>query len=153
MPKSNHAALFGLTVAWYGFYSGLVVDQIQMTAKFNINVGGTSWSITLLIVVPITPWFHRYNVYNQDPATFRFPIATAALQLGAGLIYAVPLWILGIRKAPKITFDDFLLLAPIGRNLHHLDDINDMEHFQYNVLNYAILSLQQSWMREDMSAL
>ena len=97
-----------------------------------------------LIIVPIALGFHRYNVYNQDPATFRFPIAIAAMQLGAGLIYAVPLWVLGIRKVPKITFDDFLLLAPIGRNLNDLDYRNDMEHFQYNVLNYATLPSQQS---------
>ena len=75
------------------------------------------------------------------------------MQLGAGLIYAIPLWVLGIRKVPKITFDDFLLLAPIGKNLNELDDRNDMEHIQYNVLNDATLPLQQSWMREVMSAL
>ena len=42
MSKSNHAALFGLTVAWYGFYSGLVVNQIQKTAKFDFTVDATS---------------------------------------------------------------------------------------------------------------
>ena len=36
------------------------------------------------------------------------------MQLGVGLIYIVPVWFLGMRKVPKITFDDFLLLAPIG---------------------------------------
>jgi hypothetical protein len=152
MSKSNHAALFGLTVAWYGFYSGLVVDQSQMT-KFDVNVDATSWSSPQPIILSIALWFHRYNVYNQDPATFRFPIAIAAMQLGTGLIYAISLWVLGIRKVPKITFDDFLLLAPIGMNLNDLDDRNDMEHLQYNVLTYVTMPSQQSWMREDMSAL
>ena len=67
----------------------------------------------------INIWFchsltYRYNVYNEYPGNFRYPIAIAAMQFGVGLIYAVPLWFLGIRKPPKINFDDFLLLAPIG---------------------------------------
>jgi hypothetical protein len=66
------------------------------------------------------------------------------MQLGAGLVYVVPLWVLGIRKVPKITFDDFLLLAPIGMNLNVLDYRNDMEHIEYSVLNYATLLFQQS---------
>jgi hypothetical protein len=46
---------------------------------------------------------------------FGYPLAIAAIQLGVGLLYAIPLWILGIRKMPKVTFDDMLLLLPIGK--------------------------------------
>lgn len=54
-------------------------------------------------------------MYNAYVKVFGFPLAIAALQLGVGLLYAIPMWILGVRKTPKITFDDFLLLLPIGK--------------------------------------
>jgi solute carrier family 35, member E1 len=47
--------------------------------------------------------------------SFGFPLAIAAIQLGVGLLYAIPLWVVGIRKMPKVTFDDMLLLLPIGK--------------------------------------
>jgi solute carrier family 35 protein E1 len=56
-----------------------------------------------------------YNVYNAYLKTdFQFPLAIAALQLGVGLLYALPLWVLGIRKMPSLTFQDFTRLLPIG---------------------------------------
>ena len=67
-----------------------------------------------LIFSSATLFLSRYNVYNAYVKVFGFPLAIAALQLGVGLLYAVPLWILGIRKMPKITFSDFMLLLPIG---------------------------------------
>ena len=45
---------------------------------------------------------------------FQYPWATAALQLLVGMIYAVPLWALGIRKLPKISVADFFKLLPIA---------------------------------------
>ena len=56
-------------------------------------------------------------MYNAYVKVFGFPLAIAALQLGVGLLYAVPLWVLGIRKMPKITFNDFMLLLPIGESM------------------------------------
>lgn len=53
-----------------------------------------------------------YNAYVKE---FGYPLAIAAMQLGVGLLYAIPMWILGIRKMPKITMDDLLLLLPIGK--------------------------------------
>jgi hypothetical protein len=54
-------------------------------------------------------------VYNAYVKSFGFPLAIAAIQLGVGLLYAIPLWVVGIRKMPKVTFDDMLLLLPIGK--------------------------------------
>ena len=47
-------------------------------------------------------------------------MAIAAIQLGVGLLYAIPLWILGVRKIPNVNFNDLLLLLPIGRMCHQL---------------------------------
>jgi len=58
-----------------------------------------------------------YNNYNQfmkaglekHPA----PYFIAAAQLPIGLLYAVPLWFLNLRKVPKLTWGDLAALLPI----------------------------------------
>lgn len=55
-----------------------------------------------------------YNVYNAYIKFFEFPLAIAAMQLGVGLLYCLPLWATGMRKMPNLTLDDFLLLLPIA---------------------------------------
>ena len=55
-----------------------------------------------------------YNVYNAYLKVFKYPLAIAAAQLGVGLLYAIPSWVLGLRKTPRINFKSFLLLLPIG---------------------------------------
>ena len=54
-----------------------------------------------------------YNVSNASCKVFAFPITIAILQLFIGLAYALPLWILGIRPPPKLTFADLMQLLPI----------------------------------------
>ena len=56
-----------------------------------------------------------YNVYNAYvKKDFQFPFAIATLQLFIGLFYAVPLWLTGIRKMPKLSVEDFMRLLPIA---------------------------------------
>lgn len=60
-----------------------------------------------------------YNVFNAFvKKDFQFPLATAALQLVIGMVYAIPLWALKLRKLPTITLDDFTKLLPIGKFPH-----------------------------------
>jgi len=55
-----------------------------------------------------------YNVYNSKTKTaLSYPIFISILQLTIGLIYVVPLWLLRIRKVPKLTFTDIFNLLPI----------------------------------------
>lgn len=55
-----------------------------------------------------------YNVYNSLlKSPFPLPITIALLQLPAGLIYVIPLWILGIRKTPNLSIGDIFKLLPI----------------------------------------
>lgn len=78
----------------------------------------SSLQTALRLLVLFTLWYAfnaGYNVYNAYvKADFKYPGATSTGQLAIGLVYAVPLWILGIRKIPKISFDDFLRLLPIA---------------------------------------
>ena len=55
-----------------------------------------------------------YNVYNsKTKSALAYPIFVSILQLVVGLLYAIPLWIIGLRKLPKLTFSDILHLSPI----------------------------------------
>jgi len=55
-----------------------------------------------------------YNVYNsKTKSSLSYPIFISILQLTIGLVYVVPLWLLRIRKLPKLTFTDICNLLPI----------------------------------------
>lgn len=55
-----------------------------------------------------------YNVFNAFvKAAYPFPYCIAFVQLAVGLPYAIPLWLLGLREVPKLTFSDILTLLPI----------------------------------------
>ena len=56
-----------------------------------------------------------YNIYNKQALNvLAYPWTVATIQMAAGLAYFVPLWVLGIRKAPKLSFDDMKTLLPIA---------------------------------------
>lgn len=55
-----------------------------------------------------------YNVLNSRLKGFPHPITISMIQLVIGLGYSIPLWILGIRKAPKLTLPDLWHLLPIA---------------------------------------
>ena len=56
-----------------------------------------------------------YNVFNAFmKKDLQYPWASASMQLAVGLLYAFPLWFLGIRELPSLTFEDIKLLLPIA---------------------------------------
>eukprot|EP00981_Chlorochromonas_danica_P004777 scaffold958_cov229-Ochromonas_danica.AAC.18 len=55
-----------------------------------------------------------YNVLNSKLKVFPFPVTISMLQLVVGLFYSLPLWVLGIRQAPKLSISDILRLLPIA---------------------------------------
>ena len=56
-----------------------------------------------------------YNIYNKQALNaLDFPWTIALLQMAAGLAYFLPLWLLGIRKAPKLSKSDLKTLFPIA---------------------------------------
>jgi solute carrier family 35 protein E1 len=72
----------------------------------------------LELVVLFTLWYAfncGYNVYNAFvKEKFQFPYAIAFAQLAVGLPYAIPLWLVGVRDIPKLSFSDIMLLLPIA---------------------------------------
>jgi len=56
-----------------------------------------------------------YNVYNAYiKADIQLPWTISTVQLLVGLLYAVPLWFLKVRKAPNLTFNDIKAMMPIA---------------------------------------
>merc|ERR1719273_2331501 len=56
-----------------------------------------------------------YNIYNKQALNvLDFPWTIATIQMATGIAYFVPLWILGLRKAPKLSFNDLKTLFPIA---------------------------------------
>eukprot|EP00594_Rhizosolenia_setigera_P016238 CAMPEP_0178955406 /NCGR_PEP_ID=MMETSP0789-20121207/9584_1 /TAXON_ID=3005 /ORGANISM="Rhizosolenia setigera, Strain CCMP 1694" /LENGTH=383 /DNA_ID=CAMNT_0020637027 /DNA_START=251 /DNA_END=1402 /DNA_ORIENTATION=- len=56
-----------------------------------------------------------YNIYNKQALNvLDFPWTVATLQMATGIAYFVPMWLLGIRKAPKLSMADIKTLLPIA---------------------------------------
>jgi solute carrier family 35 protein E1 len=56
-----------------------------------------------------------YNIYNKQALNaIDFPWTIATIQMATGILYFVPLWLLGLRKAPKLSGDDLKTLFPIA---------------------------------------
>lgn len=56
-----------------------------------------------------------YNIYNKQALNvLDFPWTVATFQMAIGILYFAPLWLLGIRKAPKLSISDMKTLFPIA---------------------------------------
>ena len=56
-----------------------------------------------------------YNIYNKQALNvLSFPWTVATIQMATGILHFVPIWLLGLRKAPKLSFSDLKTLFPIA---------------------------------------
>jgi solute carrier family 35 protein E1 len=56
-----------------------------------------------------------YNIYNKQALNvLAYPWTIATLQMCTGCLYFGPMWRLGLRKAPKLSFDEIKTLIPIA---------------------------------------
>ncbi len=56
-----------------------------------------------------------YNIYNKQALNaLDFPWTIATIQMATGILYFAPLWLLGLRKAPKLSGSDLKTLLPIA---------------------------------------
>jgi len=56
-----------------------------------------------------------YNIYNKQALNaLAYPWTIATIQMAAGCFYFVPLWLTGVRKAPKLSTSDLKTLFPIA---------------------------------------
>jgi len=73
---------------------------------------------TLQIATYFALWYLfniGYNIYNKQALNIlNYPWTVATFQMITGVFYFVPLWILGLRKAPKLSFSDLKTLFPIA---------------------------------------
>ena len=73
---------------------------------------------TFMLVIVFILWYATsasYNIYNAYLRVFPFPYTIGLLQFAAGLVYALPLWALNIRKFPDLTWKEIIVnLAPVA---------------------------------------
>jgi solute carrier family 35 protein E1 len=56
-----------------------------------------------------------YNIYNKKALNaLAFPWTIATIQMATGILYFAPLWLLGLRKAPKLSMSEIKTLIPIA---------------------------------------
>jgi len=56
-----------------------------------------------------------YNIYNKQALNvLDYPWTVATIQMAAGILYFVPMWLLGLRKAPKLNASELKTLFPIA---------------------------------------
>ena len=56
-----------------------------------------------------------YNIYNKQALNvLDFPWTVVTIQMATGVLYFAPLWLLGIRKAPKLSVSELKTLFPIA---------------------------------------
>jgi solute carrier family 35 protein E1 len=56
-----------------------------------------------------------YNIYNKQALNvLAFPWTIATIQMATGILYFAPMWLLGIRKAPKLSVAELKTLFPIA---------------------------------------
>lgn len=56
-----------------------------------------------------------YNIYNKQALNvLSYPWTIATIQMATGVFYFVPMWLLKLRKAPKLSMSDLKTLFPIA---------------------------------------
>jgi len=99
-------------------------DNIKSSTALALSASGgeeaapTGLGETLKVGSYFALWYLfniGYNIYNKQALNaVGSPWSVATIQMIAGCFYFVPLWILGIRKAPKLSFDEIKTLIPIA---------------------------------------
>ena len=73
---------------------------------------------TLQVGVYFALWYLfniAYNIYNKQALNILdYPWTIATIQMATGIAYFVPMWLLGLRKAPKLNASEFKTLLPIA---------------------------------------
>jgi len=84
----------------------------------NESDSKSSMAETLQVGTYFALWYAfniAYNIFNKKALNvLAYPWTVATIQMCAGVLYFVPLWLLGLRKAPKLNFEEIKTLVPIA---------------------------------------
>ena len=73
---------------------------------------------TLQVGVYFALWYLfniAYNIYNKQALNvLDYPWTVATIQMATGIAYFLPMWLLGLRKAPKLNASEIKTLIPIA---------------------------------------
>mmetsp|Transcript_3544 Transcript_3544/g.8436 ORF Transcript_3544/g.8436 Transcript_3544/m.8436 type:complete len:401 (+) Transcript_3544:270-1472(+) len=73
---------------------------------------------TLQVAMYFALWYLfniAYNIYNKQALNvLDYPWTIATIQMATGILYFGPLWLTGLRKAPKLSVDEMKTLLPIA---------------------------------------
>ncbi|RYG70026.1 hypothetical protein EON64_01255 [archaeon] len=104
-------------------------SEVVATSTSSSNSGsvlGTIWNENTKLFVYLAVWYLGniyYNIYNKEACIAlgksvsgrsNLHWALSAFQLMVGVLFVVPLWITGLRKAPEMTAENWKELSPVG---------------------------------------
>lgn len=95
-----------------------VAEVAPKEVKASEKAGGYSLSSVLYGAFVVVCWYGfsaSYNVYSQHMKVLPFPMTCSLLQLIVGCLFAIPLWVLGLRAWPKVPLSELVLtLLPVA---------------------------------------
>jgi len=117
---SNHGASDGISTFLKTASAATAMAAAAAAAKATSGEaeakGETSLFKKLEVPIYIGLWYAfniGYNIYNKKALiAYPFPWACALWQMAFGFFIFVPLWITGVRKAPKLTTENAVTLLP-----------------------------------------
>jgi solute carrier family 35 protein E1 len=85
-------------------------------AKAEEPAGGIKETLQIGVYFALWYLFNiAYNIYNKQALNvLSYPWTVATIQMATGLAYFVPMWLLGLRKAPKLNASEIKTLIPIA---------------------------------------
>jgi len=98
--------------------SALSVSGGAKKAQIVEDNSGSNLGETLQVGSYFALWYLfniGYNIYNKQALNaVAYPWTIATFQMATGILYFVPMWLTGLRKAPKLSLSDIKTLIPIA---------------------------------------
>lgn len=101
-------------------------NEVVAAAPPAVEKKGGLWNDTTKLITYLAVWYLGniyYNIYNKKACialgknasgASNAHWALSAVQLLVGVLFVVPQWLTGIRKAPDMTVDNWKEIAPVG---------------------------------------
>ncbi len=126
--KMKYFRIFSDAGHFYFFYSNLKTStslalsaaggakKVAAAAEPEEPAGGLAETLQTGVYFALWYLFNiGYNIYNKQALNaMAYPWTIATIQMATGIAYFVPMWIFGLRKAPKLSFSDLKTLFPIA---------------------------------------